>query len=92
MHDRIRVVDVAGFIRVRAAHEDEILIVLHETVKHLTAILQTLTEERLLIVTGSRYADHKLVAVRLHCLLEKVVLLRLLVGVHFVCNTDIAVQ
>ena len=75
-----------------AAHEDEILLVFYCAVQYLPAVFKALPEKCLLIVTGSRNANQKLVGVCFHSLLEEVVLLGLFEGMYLIAYGDIAVK
>ena len=92
MNDGVEVVHVAVFVLGCAGHEHKILIVLNGAVEDSAARFQAVAKEAVLIVAGGRYADDQLVRIGLHGLLEKVVLLRLLIGVQLVTDGEIAVE
>ena len=92
MNDRIRKVILAVLVRVRAAHKYKILLVLDCPIQNRPAILQSLSQESVCVVSGCRNSNNQLVRVGFHGLLEQIVLLRSAEGVYLVTNSKITVQ
>ena len=90
--NRVREIHVPVLVLVRAADENEILIIRHGALQHLPAVFQPLGAESLGIVSGGRDADHQLVGVCSRCLLQDGVLLRAFISVHLVRDDDVRIK
>ena len=86
------VVHLAVLVRIRGAHEDKVLIIADQTLEDLAAVVHALGAEPGAVIARGGDPDHQLVGVGRGGLLQDGVLLRALVGVHFVGDDDIGVK